>query len=189
MENKNLLVLILGAVAFSAAGYGVGRYTTPEKIVEKEKLRVVEVEKQVVVTQKEVEVKVVRVVEEKKDRVTTTTIETNKDGSSKTTITEKEKTDTHLAEGTTTDSKESTSSTTENSKETQKEVVKVVENQPNWHVGVGVGTHIPRSFGELATGIKPYVIVDVQRRLVGSLYGGAWGTSDGTIGLGVSLGL
>jgi hypothetical protein len=187
MENKHILALVVGSVSLLAIGYGVGRFTTPEKVVETEKLKVVEVEKQVVVTQKEVEVKIVRVVEEKKDRITTTTIETSKDGTSKTTITEKEKTDTHVAEGETSTGKESSSSTTEKAKETVKEVVKVVENQPNWLIGAGVGTKL--SITDLSSGLAPIGIVSVQRKIIGSLYGGAWGTTNGMLGAGVTLGL
>lgn len=189
MQNKTILGLAVGAVALLAIGYGVGKYTTPEKVVEKEKIRVVEVEKQVVVTQKEVEVKIVRVVEEKKDRVTTTVIEKDKDGNSKTTITEKEKTDTHVAEGGTSTTNESSSSTTEKEKETAKETVKVVENQPNWLIGAGVGTKIPLDIGSLTSGMAPIGMVSVQRKIVGSFYGGAWGLTNGILGVGVTLGL
>jgi hypothetical protein len=187
MQNKYILALALGSVSLLAIGYGAGRYTTPEKVVETEKLKVVEVEKQVVVVQKEVEVKIVRVVEEKKDRVTTTTTETGKDGTSKTTIIEKEKTDTHVAEGSASTGKESSSSTTEKAKEVVKEVVKVVENLPEWNFGAGVGLELNTSI--LSGKLTPYGIFSVEKRIIGSFYGGAWGTTNGALGLGVSLGL
>lgn len=170
---NNYLKTLIAVILIMAAGYGIGRFTAPEKIIEKEKKIEVEVEKEVV---KEVEV-IKEVIVENKNVNTKTTIIEYPDGR-KETITE-------IIDKTTietgTDSEKNIDSERDSvvSSESSKEKI-TINKKPQWKV-LGLAGIKAVDFG------KPIYGGALERRVFGPFYIGAWGLSDGTAGIGAGF--
>ena len=189
-------VLVLGMVVGS---FFVGRLTVPTEIVEVEKRVVIEKEReQVNIVQtidmnellKQIENQVL-----KKDIRRTVVVIEKPDGSKETTTSEVDKT------------------VVENSKETDKatdtkktEVVEVIKEvvkyetkevlverrvRTNWSVTAGVGYDVQGLLNRPQLNLIPVTnligIVSVDKRLVGDLWTGVWGTTTGTVGVQVGV--
>jgi hypothetical protein len=199
MSNTKKFGILAGlALALAFISYGVGRYSQPAKVVTVEKVKEVQVVKEVKVIdeeatkaaianltkQNDVRVKIVRV--KTPDGTVTTT--TEKEDKSKT---EKE---TKVTETETT----KTTETKTEVKVVEREVTKTVErSRPNWRVSVQGGYDLVGKLGDY--GHHNYLPADsnylrhmvlgatVERRLLGPLSGGFWGTTQGIVGASVSL--
>jgi hypothetical protein len=55
-NTKKYLLIGIALVCTHALAFATGRYMTPEKIIETEKIKVVEVEKQIVVVQEKIKI-------------------------------------------------------------------------------------------------------------------------------------
>lgn len=179
-----------GAVAVALAlAFALGRFGTAEKVEYVEREKIVEVEKVVEVEVEKVVEKVVYVNKTKAREKTTTTVVESPDGTKTST--------------TTTDSALDTSTELENEKVVEKivyvdrdrivEVEKLVETSktipmPDWRIGV-LATVDP--LDAIALGVvdpsNAALGVEVQRRLVGPIYGSASVTTHGTVGVAVGL--
>lgn len=192
-KHKNWLPKTLGCLALVALGYGFGRYAQPAKVVTTEK--VVTVEKQVVVTQIKTEVQIAKVYlknsDEKIHRVTT---ETKKpDGSDVKTVSEDINIDSVVHENNTQTEIKYVD------KIVEKEVVKTVDKEKlvyrdsaNWRLGANVGYSIPHlldNAGVGVAGLNGLVLgAQVDRKVLGPIYLGVFGNTQGTVGLAVSAG-
>lgn len=178
LNNKYVLSTLIAAVAL-VGGYFIGRYSTPAKVVEKEKI----VEK--VVYQEKVVEKIVYVEKKnQKKRKETTTVE-RPDGTKETKTVENEETNTD----------------TNINKDTTKEVIvykdKIVEKEklvlrgPDWRVSAGVGLSIPYHLGQPELGVpgmkSAVVQVELARRLAGPAWLNVWANTQGTLGIGVDF--
>lgn len=169
--NSKAVLLPIACVV----GIAIGWFAHPQSVRVEEKVRTVEVEKQVVVEKEVVRVEVVHVkdttVVERWHREKTE--EKKPDG----TVTIKEVEDRNIDSHT----KERENSTTVQVVEVEKQVVvekeKIVEKRiepilPNWHLGVLAGV-APRFDSPLDT---PVVIgIEAERRILGPIWLGAWG--------------
>lgn len=177
----------LVAVFLFAAGYGTGRFGQPSRVVEKE--RVVEKLVDKIVYQDKVVEKVVYVKAEAKHRRTETRTETKPDGTKVEVKVTDTKTDTK------TDAK--LDKTEEKIVYLDRVVERVVEKEKlveskkiDWLVHAGAGLSIPTFLGKPQVGIpglKGAVIeAGVDRRIIGPLFLGVFGDSQGTVGLRVT---
>lgn len=175
------------ALILVAVGYGLGRYAQPAKVVTKEvvhevvKTQVVEKTKTEDVVDKSrqanVDQKVHRVVVETKHpdgtQTTTTTEDVDTDASSKATSHEVE---VRYVDRVVT-------------KYEDRIVEKVTQTlrQPDWRLGLGIGVSVPHFLGQGDVGVpglQGFVIqAQVDRRVVGPLWLGAWLNTQGTVGL------
>lgn len=186
-DFKKYLYTFLAAVALFCGGYAFGQFAQPAKVITKEKVVTKEVEK-VVYQDRVVEKKVYVYVEKKKEHTETVT-EKRPDG----TVITKEVTDTHTD-----------SNTSENTDKTEEKVVykdrvvyqeKIVEKirearKLDWRVGAGVGVSIPYYLQGTEIGVPmlrgAVIQVEVDRRIIGPVFVGLFGNSQGTVGLNIS---
>lgn len=176
--------LVLVAIALFAGGYGTGRWAQPERVVEK----TVEKEKLVdkIVYQDRVVEKVVYVKVEAKHRRTETRTETKPDGTKVETKVTDVKTDTKVDVD--------KDKTEEKIVYRDRVVEKIVEKEKlvqakkiDWLVHAGVGISVPTFLGKPQQGIPgmrgSVVQLGVDRRVIGPLFLGVFGDSQGTVGL------
>lgn len=129
-------IKLIAVVVLLAVGFGVGRYTVPEKSTEQ------------TIVEKEL----------KKEETVIVREETRPDG-------------TKIKETTNTTKKETAKRT---------ETIKIVESKkPDWKVAGLVGYNFNK--------VKPVYGAVVERRILGNIFVGAWGTTDQQAGLSVSL--
>ncbi len=166
-QNRRWLVIV-GVVLALAASFGAGRYTTPTKIVEKEKIVTVTVEK-VVTVDHVVEQKVYVEVEKAQTHKETVEVKAP-DGTITTKIVEDTKVDTQKTD---TDTKVADKTVTD---DVQK--VNVVEKEktttnakPDWHLRVDVGAGA-RFVGQLTPTLM--LGVGAERRILGPVFMGLW---------------
>lgn len=190
MTPRVISVFVITGLVLLTGGFVAGRYTTTPKVITTETVKVVEVEKQVVVTQKEVEVKIVRVVEKSTDKTKVTTTATGKDGATTTTTTEREHIDTRVVTDTEGKGKDTTVAQREAATQVDRtSVVKPVDNRPSWLVGAYAGGGFSGS--NLIPGLPTWSVIGVsaEKRILGPIWGGAWGDSRGSLGLKLTVGL
>lgn len=167
-------------LAVLVIGIGIGWYVKPDVVRVEEKLKTVEVEKQVVVTQEKVRVEVVKIkdssVAEKYHREKTE--EKRPDGTVLTKETEDRNVDTVV--------KEKENQIEVKVVEVEKQVVvtqevikeKLVEPVlAQWHLGVLAG--VQPQFNPLAVG--PFTFgIEAEHRFIGPIFLGIWGTTNTT---------
>jgi hypothetical protein len=188
--------ILLLMLALVGGGYLAGRHFTPPNVVVQEKVRVQEVEKQVVVTKTETktQVQVIRVHEKDNDIHRTVDIEKKPDGTTVTHVVVDDKSKTR----TDTDVKKDQVATTDSKSETVREVVRVEEKtvtqytpRLKWNAGVLVGYHLPGLAGDHVPNLIPgqdlVVGAVVQRHLAGPFSVGAWGTSTKDMGMSLHI--
>ena len=187
LDLKNFKTLgIAGGilVVLLASSFFVGRYTTQATVVVQEKIKIQEVEKQVVVVQKEVEVKVVKVVEKVTDAAKTTVVQTKPDGTSTTTITENTHSDTHTNTNTDATGKDTVVASKESAKTSEQSKVTQTSSQPNWAVGVQGGYSLQDAGKSYVPGLPTRTVlgVTVEKRLAGPFFVGLWANNYAMLG-------
>lgn len=190
-NHKGWLNYVLVAVVMLGAGYGMGRYVQPEKVLITEKVK--EVVKEVVVEKIKTEIQVVKVyIKDTSQKVNKTVVEEKRpDGSSTTTTKEEVVTETKEKENT--DSKEVKYVDRIVEKEVIKEVekLKLVESKKlDWRVAAGAGVAIPYFLGQGSPGVPglngAVINAEVDRRIVGPFWIGVHGNTQGVVGLNLS---
>lgn len=166
------------AVGLLVIGFGVGRFLTPPQTVVTEK--VVEVEKQVVVTQKETEVKVVYVKNTNESRNLYEKTTTKPSGEKVVEKSEVVSQQTQVVSAEHAQIAESQKATVEKSKESNKTTTPVV---PKWELSLSAGYPISRDSLLSPKWTNAIMYGTVKRRVVGGVYGGAWLASDLTTGV------
>lgn len=178
--SNRYVQLVLVAILLAGGGYAFGRYGQPAKIIEKEKI----VEK--IVYQDKIVEKIVKVMVQDKNRHTETTTTKSPDGTTVTKIITDTKTDTK------TDTSDNKTEEKVVYKDRIVEKEKIVEaSKPGWRVGAGIGLSIPSTFlGEPQIGVPglrgAVVEIGVDRRVIGPLWVGLHGNTQGTVTLGLS---
>jgi hypothetical protein len=183
-SNHKKTIIVIGAVLLALLlGYGGGRYAQPAKVVEKEKI-VTQIQEKVVYQDRIVTQKVLVEVEKKRVHRETTTTK-KPDGEVVTTT----KVDTN----TDTDTKDNESKVEEKVVYKDRIVQQVVEKeklvlrQPDWRIAAGVGVSIPHYLGQPDVGVSiPYGLViqaEADRRILGPVWLGVFGNTQGTAGL------
>lgn len=184
---RNILILVL----IFAMGYGAGRYAQPAKVVIQD--RVVTVEKKVVVTEVKTEIKIVKVADTSVDRkVHKTVTETEKPDGTKTKVTT-EDSDTSKKtheDDTTVAKKDDTSKTTDNKAVDSSHTSITTYSKPQWHLGANGGISIPYFIGQGVLGVpgmKGFVVgAQLERRIVGPVFMGIVGNTQGMVGISIS---
>jgi hypothetical protein len=186
-KYKNFLLPIAG-IALFIGGLFVGRMGNPEKIVFKDRIEEVIVEK-IVIQEHVVEKKVYVQAKKEKTRKETTTTKAP-DGTETTKTVEETHTDT--------DTHENEDKTTERIVYQEKIVERIVEreklvlsSQPDWRIAAGAGVSIPTTFlgkSEIGVpGLRGAVIqLEIDRRIIGPFSMGVFGNTQGVVGLTIS---
>lgn len=180
-ENKKRIMVSVTLIVTHAMVYSLGRMMVAEKIRVEEKLKVVEVEKQVIVVQEQVKIERIYLKDEKQRirREEHTFVHPN--GLVETKKTEDINIDSVVREQ---DVKfVDREVKTEVVKYVDREVEKLVVTEkslPDWRVTPMVGVNISNGFGQLVYG------GEVQRRILGPVSVGAWGLSSGLVGVSAS---
>ncbi len=189
-NNKAWIIPIGVGVVMFAAGFSSGRFALPAKVVVTEKIK--EVIKEVVVEKIKTEVKIVKVyVENKAERIhRVVTEEKRPDGTEIKTTNEDINTDTVVHENTNTTEIKYVDRVVEKLVEKMVEKEKLVLNQPNWHVGAGVGVAIPYYLGQGSPGVPGLegvvISAQVERKIIGPFFLGLQGNTQGVVGLSLS---
>lgn len=154
---KKYIPYLIVAVVASGAGY----YFAPSKVITKTKtvevVREVEVQREVRDTRRDVE--------------TETRIRENPDGSRETIIVERER------------SEEVVRSESERAREesaTESSEKLVIREKKAWLVSAGVGVKVDDELNQIFMGA-------IQRRILGEIYVGGWATTDGKVGVGLTI--
>lgn len=170
--------LVVGACILAAGlvGYAFGRHTAPDKVVEKEVIRTVT--KEDTTAREEVKRLTEQLETVKRQTHKETTMVVNADGSK--TIKSTVDTKVDRTNDTRTDLDTKTDMHRVATVESVREVTKLVERRrPDWRIGPMVGFDVrSRSISYGAT---------VERRILGPVSVGAWGLSNGTAGLVLTL--
>jgi hypothetical protein len=187
VSRRPWLWAVVAALLLLLLGYGAGRYATPAKVVEKEVVKTQLQDKIVykdrIVTQK------VLVEVAKRDTHTVTATTKKPDGTVTTTVTRDDHVDEHKKDDTNTTE---TASKVETKVITQTvEKLKIVQSQASWRVSAGVGVSVPHFLGQGDVGIPgmqgAVVTVGADRRIVGPLWLGVWGTTQGAVGADLAM--
>lgn len=183
--NKYVLG-VLGAIVVFGLGYGSGRYLTPAQVVVTETVK--EVIQEVIVIQKEVEIKVVKVFVEKKAEEREIVETKNPDGTIVTTTKEKINTDTKIDESFDKKEKEKTEAELLAAKETAKKT-ETIFSKPNLRLGFQTGYNFKELLDTRTFGKGGMIFgLSVEKRLIRNLplFVGIWANSQGAGGLGLS---
>lgn len=170
MEDKikGVLKVVGACLVFAVLGFLVGRYSAPQKVIERESVKIQKVETQVVAVQEKVRVEKVYVSDTKQSihREEHTTEHPN--GLKETFKSEDINTEKVVKQHDIQYVDRDVVKYVENKVVEQKLVEKIVESsKPQWHASVLAGT--PLSLSPSLT-----VGASVQRRMVGPFYLGAW---------------
>jgi hypothetical protein len=185
-KYKKIIVPVLG-VALFVGGYFAGRVGNPEKIVIRDRIEEVIVEK-VVWKENVVERRIYVEAKREKTRKETTTTKAP-DGTETTKTVEETQTDT--------DKNENNEKVVEKIVEKEVVVERVVEKEKlvfgkngDWRVAAGLGVSIPTLLGKPEMGIPglqgAVIQLEIDRRVVGHFYMGLFGNSQGAAGLTIS---
>lgn len=200
MTFKTIGILAAVGAALLAIGYVSGRYMTPAKVVEKEKLIERHTIKEVAVLDKQLLEETIKSAVSKaikqNDIKWKERIERRPDG----TVIEERETEDKSREEKETKTDEKTTKIEkvieiqyrDVIKEKIVEKLKIVEVKPDWIIGANAGISVPSLLRDdqfRLVKIPGGVIfgVDVDRRILGDFYLGAWANSMGAIGLGAKL--
>lgn len=185
-NHKGIVIAVVACLLCLLLGYGGGRYAQPAKVVEKEK--VVTVDHDVIKYQDRIVTQKVYVEVEKEHKHQETTTTKKPDGEVVTTT----KTDTDVDESTKADTNK-----TEEKVVYQDRIVtqtvekeKLVLRQPDWRISAGAGYSIPYALGQASPGVpgmQGFVVnAGVDRRIVGPVWLGVQGNTQGVVGLQLS---
>lgn len=182
--NHKKTIIAVGVVLLALLlGYGGGRYAQPAKVVEKEKI-VTKVETKIEYQDRVVtKIEYVKV-QEKHQHVETTTTK-KPDGEVVTTTKTDTDTDTNVHKDT--DKVEEKVVYKDRIVQQVVEKEKLVLRQPDWRLAAGVGVSIPHYLNQPDVGISiPYGLVvqaEADRRIIGPVWLGVFGNTQGTAGL------
>jgi hypothetical protein len=176
-----------------ALAYASGRYMVPEKVIERETVRVekVEVEKQVVVVQEKIQIVKIKDTDKQQNIHREERIVEHPDGLKETQKTEDINVTTVIREKDVQYVDRDIVKEKETIKYQDREVIKekIVENsKPNWRVGALVGYDVGRFDPSFTPGLVYGGVA--ERRIIGPVSVGLWGLSTGkygTYGLTVNL--
>jgi hypothetical protein len=195
LTQRAVYVCMTVAAVCAVVGWELGRKTTPARVEQVEVVK--EVVKEIEVVKVVTQVKVVKAKTTNVDKEKETRIETKPDGTSVTTIVERDKT--KIDERTVADLNQQIDDlkTKLAAKESEKKITTI--NAPNWAVDLQAGVSVPGLIGEKSVGLRlpgpvpDWVVVgaSVQKRIGevfgANLYGGVWGNSQGAAGLSVRV--
>jgi hypothetical protein len=209
MTLKQKLLAAGGAVVLLVGVFAAGRYSAPAKVVTVEKTKTVEVQHETTTVVQKVDLdelkQAISQIAENiqknvvKKKVTVTTPDGSKTVTEVTTDTSRTDVDT---KETTTDTTKATSTTATNTtkddtKTTDHQVTTTVTHpsQPGFGLALQLGMNFPHAFdGSAQTNYIPQlpkqsvVGLVLERRLLGTVYGGVWGNSRGDGGVQLRLG-
>jgi hypothetical protein len=180
---KKVCLVTLAALVLAGGGYATGRYVAPDKVVTKEKV-VTQIQEKVVV-QTKTEVQVVHDVAIQKD-VHIVRVETKaKDGTTTVTTTEDDKSKTQAQ--TKANATNATQQVVTKIVYQDREVTKTVERlRPQWSVSLQPGFSLGTSQYNLLSALPVTHVmanVVVERRILGPVFMGVWGSSHADAGL------
>jgi hypothetical protein len=154
------------------------------KVVVQEKVRTVEVEKQVVVVQERVKVERVEVATEARRVRRQETTTRAPDGTTTTVKTEEEATDKSTTAVVVAEAKKDTFAETSKREATESKSRTVTESRTQWKASALAGVDLATALrGEL----RPVYGGALERRVLGPFSAGAWALSNGTAGLSMSI--
>lgn len=193
IEWKKWGIVGVVCLVLCAVSYGFGRYGAPDKVVEREKVRIekVEVEKQVVVVQEKIKVERIYLAETSKRIHREETCKTYPDGTVESKKTEDINVDKIIREQDVKFVDKVVEKMTEKINYVDRivEKEKIVERErPNWRLGVMAGYDVGYLTSDPGAGLVFGGIA--ERRILGPVSVGLWGTSAkpyGTYGVMVSL--
>lgn len=176
------IAVIIGSALF--LGAVAGRYASPAKVVVQEKVKTVEVEKQVVVVQEHVKVERVEVATESRHVRRQETTTRAPDGTTTTVKTEEEATDKSTTAVVVAEAKKDTFAETSKREATESKSKTVTESRPQWKASALAGVDLATALhGEL----RPIYGGALERRVLGPFSAGVWALSNGTAGLSMSI--
>jgi hypothetical protein len=177
-------------VATHVVAFAFGRYLVPEKVVVQEQVKLVEVEKQVVVAQEKVRVEKVYIQEESKRIHREEHTVAHPNGMVETRKTEDINVDKVVKENGIQYVDREIIKEVEKRVDVEKVVEKRVEVQvrPDWKVTPMVGLDVPRVIQNPVAAQSAIVFGgQVERRILGPISAGAWGLSNGNAGVSVTV--
>ncbi len=192
MDSKVWIVLVVVGLGLLGGGYVAGRYASPERVVVTERVR--EVEKQVVVKTVDTDriLNALKDIKVQKDVHTVRIIEKAPDGTTKTTVTSDDKSQSESK--TQVQEKEHRVETklVEKLVFKEREVSKTVERaKPNWSLALMPGFDLAGALGQgQSYSLLPTLPVrhlmlgaSIEHRLIGPLFSGIWANTAGAGGL------
>jgi hypothetical protein len=180
MKKQHVVGLAAAGLLLFLLGLGLGWNRAPVKTEVVTQVKEVEVIKEVEVVKEVIKVEQVRVAEKaKKVRRTEKTV-TKADGTTEVTKTEDISSDTHVSENTQSEGKKDTTKATDTSRTTDTKTKTVTSSQANWIVSGIIGR---KDLLQPA----PQFGAQVQRRLAGPLWVGAYGLTGGNVGLSMGV--
>ena len=206
MDFKRIGICAAVALAIAVGSFAAGRYAAPEKVVFTEKIKVVEVEKTVTVSDTEKILNALKTVQQQvsqqKDVKTTKTVVKRPDGTVEVTVVKDDKSKTDSKTDTKVEVQEKDKKTEvivrEVEKVVEKEVTKIIERErPSWALTLQPGFDFAGALGRGAPySLLPsdnyllrHVVVgmSVERRLIGPLSTGVWANTSGAGGISLRL--
>lgn len=190
--NKGTIIIIIAAILLFTVGYGTGRHLQPAKVVVTEKVVTQTVEKQVVVTKTDTQIKLVYVKDTDKDVHTETTTTKQADGVVVTKVVEDTHLKTEVKDNLVNNTTSNIVNTDDKSTKTEKDkTTTTTYGKPSWSVAVMPGYDFSGKSGSYLLPTLPVnhlmVGVAVDHRFVGPLSLGAWANTSGAGGLTVRL--
>lgn len=192
---KKLIPITIIIILVALIGYGTGRMSAPVKTVVEERIKVEQVEKQVVVEKVKTDLQVVYVQTGQKNTHTETMTEKRPDGTVITKVIENTQTKTEVKTDTNLNKVSDMIKINEKTVAIdQSKVVTTVRDSHNWSVSVQPGIDFAGLAGKSTynaldgLAIKHFVVgASVERRLIGPMFGGVWGNTQGTGGVSIKL--
>lgn len=186
LSNRYVQIVLIGLL-LAGGGYAFGRYAQPAKVVEKTRVETKTVTQ--TVYQDKIIDHIVYVKEKKEDKHTTTTTTKTPDGTVVTKTETEDKIDTSAKIDHTKDENKVVTQIVYQDKIVEK--LKLVESKKlDWRLAAGAGVSIPTFLGKQQIGIPglsgAVIQVEVDRRIIGPVFLGLWGNSQGTTGLSLS---
>lgn len=189
LQNR-IVQLVLVGVSLLVVGFFAGKYSTPEKVVEKVRIEKVEVEKQVVVAQEKVRIEKVYIKDYTKHVHREETEVMHPDGLVEKKKTEDENVEKVVKENAIQYIDREVVKYVDRKVVDEEEVEKRVENKrASWRVNALVGTEVTHLHLEAtAPYVSPIVFGgQVERRVIGPIWVNGYGLSNGTVGLGLGM--
>lgn len=197
-ERKGIIGAIIAVIVMFCIGYGTGRYAAPDKVVTTEKI--VTVTQDHVVTQVDTDkiINAFKALNTQKDVHTVRVIEKEKDGTTKITVTQDDKSKSEATTQVQDKEKAQTVKVEDHIVYKDREITKTVEkNRPSWGLSLQPGFELGTVLG---AGPQPYNLlskalpglhvmanVTLERRFLGPIFLGAWANTHMDAGLSLRL--
>lgn len=195
-NSKKIAIAILAVLLLFAGGYATGRYAAPDKVVVTEKT--VTIQQDHVVTQVDTDkiLNALKTLNVQKDVHTVRIIEKEKDGTTKVTVTQDDKSKSEASNQVQDKEKAQTVKVEDHIVYKDREVTKTIErNRPAWvfslqpgfefGTALGLGGQPYNLLNRALPGLHVMTNVTIERRLIGPLFIGAWASThlDGGLSL------